>query len=131
MTFSQEKTTKIFNLITAVDFDFNRIVEADNDLTQATFTIWVEDKHDFKSTIDECLEIVIPVSDFEAFIKAGKYNTYKGQKKSENGRIYEAEIELAPALEYYNVFATTFECASIREDLIRSILKNMVQNVKG
>jgi hypothetical protein len=51
-------------LIISVDFDYSRIAIADHEINGDILTLWLEDKHDFKNSLDECLQADIHLKQF-------------------------------------------------------------------
>ncbi len=53
---NQKLKDKLWWLVISVDYDYSRITIADHDFNDDTLTLWLEDKHDFKNSLDdECL----------------------------------------------------------------------------
>jgi len=48
-------------MIISVDYDYSRISIADHEISDDVLTLWLEDKHDFKNTLEECLELALPL----------------------------------------------------------------------
>jgi hypothetical protein len=57
-------------MIISVDYDYSRIIVADHELNEDILTLWLEDKHDFKNSLEECLQVDIAVKQFAKVIRA-------------------------------------------------------------
>ncbi|XHR92560.1 hypothetical protein ACFJIV_19690 [Mucilaginibacter sp. UC70_90] len=56
---SQKLKSQLWWLIISVDYDYSRITIAEHDIADEVLTLWLEDKQDFKNSIDECLQVDI------------------------------------------------------------------------
>lgn len=61
---AQKLKDHLWWLIISVDYDYSRIAIADHDLTDDTLTLWLEDKQDYKNSLDECLQVDIKAREF-------------------------------------------------------------------
>src|ERR1700744_624512 len=92
---SQKLKDKLWWLIISVDYDYSRITIADHNLTDDILTLWLEDKHDFKNTLDECLQLDIPARQFARLIKEEGLNSYEGSKvHPAKNYVYKSRIEI-------------------------------------
>jgi hypothetical protein len=48
---TQKLKDQLWWLIISVDYDYSGIAIADHDLTDDALTLWLEDKHDFKTRL--------------------------------------------------------------------------------
>jgi len=55
----QKLKDQLWWLTISVDYEYSRIAIGEHDLTDETPTLWLEDKHDFKDSFDECLQVDI------------------------------------------------------------------------
>jgi hypothetical protein len=124
-TLSKEVTEQILWLIISVNYDYSRIVIAEHEFNDQALTLYLEDKQDFKNTVDECLNITVPIAEFEAFIEKGNYNKYEGRKQSESGRPYNGLITVSEPFEWYCNDATQYQQRTVREALVEAILKQV------
>ncbi len=92
---SQKLKDKLWWLIISVDYDYSRITIADHNLTDDNLTLWLEDKQDFKNTLDECLQLDVPAKQFARLIKDEGLNSYEGSKVHPvKNYVYKSRIEI-------------------------------------
>src|ERR1700749_4589826 len=77
---NQKLKDKLWWLVISVDYDYSRITIADHDISEDNLTLWLEGKHDFKNSLDECLQLDIPAKQFAKLIRAENLNSYEGSK---------------------------------------------------
>lgn len=77
---SQKLKDQLWWLVISVDYDYSRITIADHDLNEDSLTLWLEDKHDFKNSLDECLQVDVSARQFAKLIKSENLNSYEGSK---------------------------------------------------
>ena len=115
-------------LIISVDYDYSRICIADYDLDAEFLTLWLEDKHDFKNSLDECLRLEIKVKHFAALIKSENLNSYEGSKiHPTKNFVYRTRIEINTPLAWYHDDATLTEQQWAREAVLKRILTELVE----
>ena len=125
---SQKLTDKLWWLIISVDYDYSRITIADHDLTEDTLTLWLEDKHDFKNTLDECLQVDIPAKQFARLIKEENLNSYEGSKMHHSKNyVYKTRIEINAPLNWYRDDATRTEQLWARETVLKTLLTQLIE----
>ena len=125
---SQKLTDKLWWLIISVDYDYSRITIADHDLTEDTLTLWLEDKHDFKNTLDECLQVDIPAKQFARIIKEENLNSYEGSKMHHSKNyVYKARIEINTPLQWYRDDASRTEQLWARETILKTLLTQLIE----
>jgi len=125
---SQKLTDKLWWLIISVDYDYSRITIADHDLTEDTLTLWLEDKHDFKNTLDECLQVDIPAKQFARIIKEENLNSYIGSKTHySKNYVYKARIEINTPLLWYQDDATLAEQQWARDTVLKQLLTQLIE----
>lgn len=126
---SQKLKDKLWWLIISVDYDYSRITIADHDLTTDTLTLWLEDKHDFKNTLDECLQVDIPIRQFARIIKEENLNSYFGTKVHESkSYVYKAQIEINPPMKWYRDDASLYEQRHVRETVLKHLLTQLIES---
>jgi hypothetical protein len=126
---SQKVKDALWWLIISVDYDYSRIAIADHDLTDDQFTLWLEDKHDFKNSLDDCLQIDIKPGSFARLIKAEGLNSYEGTKvHPKKGYAYKARIEINEPITWYRNDASQAEQQWAREATLKTILTQLVEN---
>ncbi len=115
-------------LIISVDYNYSRIAIADHDLNGQTLTLWLEDKQDFKNTLDECLQLHIPVKHFTRLIKKEGLNSYEGTRVHPQKKyVYNTRIAINEPLQWYLYDATPNEQHWAREALLKQLLTQLVE----
>ncbi|ASU33161.1 hypothetical protein [Mucilaginibacter xinganensis] len=126
---SQKLKDKLWWLIISVDYDYNRITIADHDLTEETLTLWLEDKHDFKNTLDECLQVDIPAKQFAKIIKEEQLNSYEGsQMHPTKNYVYKDRIEINSPIRWYQDDASLYEQQHTRDTVLRLLLTQLIES---
>jgi hypothetical protein len=126
---SQKLKDKLWWLIISVDYDYSRITIADHDLIEDTLTLWLEDKHDFKNTLDECLQVDIPVKQFAKIIKEEGLNSYIDSKMHHSKNyVYKAQIEINAPLGWYQDDASLAEQQWARDTTLKLLLTQLIEN---
>lgn len=116
-------------MIISVDYDYSRITIADNELNEDTLTLWLEDKHDFKNSLNECLQLDIAVKQFAKVIRAENLNSYEGTKMHpKKNFIYKARIEINEPIRWYQEDASLIEQQWAREAVVKNLLTQLVEN---
>ncbi|HEY4197560.1 MAG TPA: hypothetical protein VGM63_18595 [Mucilaginibacter sp.] len=77
---SQKLKDQIWWMIISVDYDYSRISVADHELNDGILTLWLEDKHDFKNSLEECLQLDISARQFAKIVRGENLNSYEGTK---------------------------------------------------
>ncbi|AYL96395.1 hypothetical protein [Mucilaginibacter celer] len=125
---SQKLKSELWWLIISVDYDYSRITIAEHDLNDELLTLWLEDKQDFKNSIDECLQLDIRTRDFARIIKAENLNSYEGTKVHPTKNFaYKARIEIDTPLQWYRSDASPVEQQWAREALLKAMLTQLVE----
>lgn len=125
---SQKLKSQLWWLIISVDYDYSRITIAEHDLTDEVLTLWLEDKQDFKNSIDECLQVDIRVRDMARIIKAESLNSYEGTKLHPTKNFaYKARIEINAPVQWYKDDASLLEQQWTREAVLKALLTQLVE----
>jgi hypothetical protein len=125
---NQKLKDKLWWLIISVDYDYSRITIADHDFNCETLTLWLEDKQDFKNTLEECLQLDIAAKQFAKLIKAENLNSYEGSKMHPTKNyVYRAHIEINEPLAWYIDDATPAEQQWARELSLKKLLTQLVE----
>jgi len=125
---SQKLKDKLWWMIISVDYDYSRITVADQELNNDTLTLWLEDKHDFKNSLEECLQLDITTKQFAKIIRAENLNSYEGTKMHpKKNFIYKARIEINEPVRWYQEDASITEQQWAREAVVRSILTQLIE----
>jgi len=125
---NQKLKDKLWWLIISVDYDYSRITIADHDISEDMLTLWLEDKHDFKNTLDECLQLEVPAKQFAKLIKAENLNSYEGSKMHPTKNyVYRTRIEINEPIAWYLDDATPAEQQWARETLLKKLLTQLIE----
>jgi len=126
---TQKTRNELWWLIISVDYDYSRICIADHDFESDTLTLWLEDKHDFKNTLDECLMLKVNAKQFGQIIRNEQLNSYEGTRMHpKKGFVYKARIEINPPVIWYQQDASSTEQQWAREALLKTLLTQLVEN---
>ena len=126
---SQKLKDKLWWLVISVDYDYSRITIDDHNLTEDTLTFWLEDKQDFKNTLDECLQVDIPTKQFSKFISDQGFNSYEGAKlHPTKNYAYKTRIEISAPLNWYRNDATLTEQLWAREAVLKHMLTELIES---
>ncbi len=116
-------------LIISVDYHYHRIAIADYEFTGTHLTLWLEDKQDYKNSLDECLELHISLRNFAALIRTEKLNTYEATCMHPDKQfLYAATIEINKPLKWYQQDATAVEQRWAREAALKAVLTQLIEN---
>jgi hypothetical protein len=125
---SQKLKDKLWWMIISVDYDYSRISVADHELNADTLTLWLEDKHDFKNSLEECLQLDITTRQFAKIIRAENLNSYEGTKMHpKKNFIYKARIEINEPIRWYQEDASITEQQWAREAVVKTLLTQLVE----
>jgi hypothetical protein len=125
---TQKLKDKLWWMIISVDYDYSRITVADHDLTDETLTLWLEDKHDFKNSLEECLQLDLPVKQFAKLIRAENMNSYEGTKMHPTKNfVYQARIEINEPIRWYQEDASLIEQQWAREVIVKTLLTQLIE----
>jgi hypothetical protein len=126
---SQKLKDKLWWLVISVDYDYSRITIAEHEIDGDILTIWLEDKQDFKNSLDECLKIDISAKQFAKVIKAENLNSYEGCKMHPTKNfVYKTHIEINDPINWYRDDASITEQQWAREAVLRLLLTQLVEN---
>ena len=129
MKISKKQKDQLWWLMISVDYDYSRITVADHDLNDQTLTLWLEDKQDFKNSLDECLQLEIGIKDFAKLIKTENFNSYEGSKiHPTKNYVYPARIQINEPLTWYQQDATNVEQQWAREAVVKKLLTQIIEN---
>lgn len=128
MKITQKLKDQLWWMIISVDYNYSRISIADHDINDETLTLWLEDKQDFKNSLDECLQLDVKVREFAKIIKSENLNSYEGSKMHPTKNfVYNARIEINTPLKWYQDDASTIEQQWAREATLKAILTQLVE----
>jgi hypothetical protein len=126
---SQKLKDKLWWLVISVDYDYSRITIAEHEIDGDILTIWLEDKQDFKNSLDECLKIDISGKQFAKVIKTENLNSYEGSKMHPTKNfVYKTRIEINDPINWYRDDASITEQQWAREAVLRLLLTQLVEN---
>jgi hypothetical protein len=125
---NQKLKDKLWWLVISVDYDYSRITIADHDINDDALTLWLEDKHDFKNTLDECLLVDIAGKEFAKLIRAENLNSYEGSKMHPTKNyVYKTRIEINEPIAWYLYDATQTEQQWAREAALKQLLTQLIE----
>jgi hypothetical protein len=125
---TQKLKDKLWWMIISVDYEYSRISVADHELNGETLTLWLEDKHDFKNSLDECLQLDITAKQFAKVIRAENLNSYEGTKMHpKKNFVYKTRIEINEPIRWYQEDASLTEQQWARNAVVRTILTQLVE----
>jgi len=126
---SQKLKDELWWMIISVDYDYSRISVADHELNDGILTLWLEDKHDFKNSLEECLQLDIPAKQFAKVIRCENLNSYEGTKMHPIKQfLYKTRIEINEPVRWYREDASLIEQQWAREAVVKNILTQLVEN---
>ena len=124
----QKLKDQLWWLVISVDYDYSRITIADHETDDDMLILWLEDKHDFKNSLDECLQVNIPTKQFAKVIKAENLNSYEGTKMHPTKNfVYKTRIEVNEPMRWYQDDATITEQQWAREAVLKLLLTQLVE----
>jgi len=92
---TQKLKDELWWLVISVNYDYSRISIADHEINGDFITLWLEDKQDFKNSLDECLQLDISLKNFAKMIRVDGLNSYEGTKMHpKKGFVYKTRIEI-------------------------------------
>jgi len=128
MNLSQKLKNQLWWLIITVDYDYSRITIAEHEINGETLTLWLEDKHDFKNSLDECLQVDLTLRQFAKIIRAENLNSYEGTKMHPTKNfVYKARIQINEPIKWYQEDASPTEQQWAREAMLKSLLTYLVE----
>jgi len=126
---SQKLKDQLWWMIISVDYDYTRISIADHELNDGNLTLWLEDKHDFKNSLDECLQMDITAKQFAKVIKNENLNSYEGTKMNPAKKfLFKTRIEINEPIKWYQEDASVTEQQWAREAVVKTLLTQLVEN---
>jgi hypothetical protein len=128
ISLNDKQKDQLWWLIITVDYTYERISIAEHELNEKGFTIWLEDKHDFKNSIEECLEITISRSQFAKFIKSENFNSYERDELTKNNTVKKVRTEVAEPITWYDEHASPVDQSLVRDALLQSMLTTLIEN---
>ena len=66
---NQKIKHQLWWLVISVDYDYSRISIAEHEINGDILTLFLEDKHDFKNSLDDCLQLDISLKNFAKIIR--------------------------------------------------------------
>lgn len=125
---SQKLKDQLWWLIISVDYNYSRITIAEHELNGEILTLWLEDKHDFKNSLDECLQLDINEKQFAKLIKAENLNSYEGSEiHPTKNFVYKTRVAVNEPITWYQNDATSVEQQWAREAVLRQLLTQLIE----
>lgn len=129
---SQKLKSELWWLIISVDYHYSRIAIADYEFTPHELILWLEDKQDYKNTLEECLKLSIPLRTFSKIIKNEGFNTYDTMHMHPVKHfLYPATVKINKPLAWYYHDATSTEQRWAREAALKCILTHLIENERA
>jgi len=126
---TQTLKDELWWLVMSVDYDYSRISIADHEINGDFLTLWLEDKRDFKNSLDECLQLDISLKNFAKMIRADGLNSYEGtQMHPKKGFVYKTRIEISEPIKWYREDAGATEQQWACEAALKSVLTQLVES---
>jgi hypothetical protein len=126
---TQKLKDELWWLVMSVDYDYSRISIADHEINGDFLTLWLEDKQDFKNSLDECLQLDISLKNFAKMIRADGLNSYEGTKMHpKKGFVYKTRIEINEPIKWYREDAGASEQQWAREAALKNVLTQLVES---
>ena len=124
----QKLKDELWWLVISVDYDYSRISIAEHELNEDMLTLWLEDKHDFKNSLSDCLQLDIPIRQFAKMIKSENLNSYEGTKMHpKKNFLYKTRIDINEPIAWYQDDASLIEQQWAREAMLKSLLTQLVE----
>ena len=125
---TQKLKDELWWLVISVDYDYSRISIAEHEINGDYLTLWLEDKQDFKNSLDECLQLDISLKNFAKMIRADGLNSYEGIKMHPKKKyVYKARIEINEPITWYREDASAVEQQWAREDALKNVLTQLIE----
>jgi hypothetical protein len=125
---SRPEKRQLWQLIIDTGYDYSRISIAEHEINNETLVLWLEDKDDFKNSLDDCLELNIPLNTFAKIIQAEGLNSYEGTRTHpDKSYSYKTRIEINEPIAWYNQDATRTEMQWAREAVVKLALTMLVE----
>jgi hypothetical protein len=125
---TQKLKQHLWWLIITVDYDYSRISIADHEINGDSLTLWLEDKHDFKNSLDDCLQVDLTLKQFAKIITAENLNSYECTKMHPVKKfVYKDRIEINKPVKWYQEDASLTEQQWAREAMLKALLTQLVE----
>jgi hypothetical protein len=126
---TQKLKDQLWWLVIGVDYKYSRISIADHEINGDYLTLWLEDKQDFKNSLDECLQLDITLKNFAKMVRSEGLNSYEGTKMHpKKNFVYKTRIEISEPIKWYREDASAVEQQWAREAALKSILTQLVES---
>jgi hypothetical protein len=128
MKITQKLKDELWWLIITVNYDYSRICIADHEFNDEMLILWLEDKQDFKNSLDECLQLEITARQFAKIIKTENLNSYEGTRLHTNKQyVYKTRVQINEAINWYKEDATIVEQQWARDAVLKAVLTQLVE----
>ncbi|GAB3936942.1 hypothetical protein [Mucilaginibacter myungsuensis] len=115
-------------LVISVDFDYSRIAIADHEINGEHITFWLEDKHNYKNSLDECLNLDIQLRQFAKLIREQGFNSYEATKMHADKKFsYRKRVDINNPISWYRDDASPTEQTWAREAMLKAILTQLIE----
>lgn len=120
---------RLWWMLISIDYDHSRICIADHELTESNLILYLEDKHDFKNSLDECLKLQISAKEFAKVIKFENLNSYEGiRRDAKSYFIYKCRIEINKPIKWYEEDASRMEQQWTREAVVKLVFDGLIND---
>jgi hypothetical protein len=124
----QKTNISLLSLYCSVNFDKDRVVIADHELSENFLTLYLEDKNSPATEIDESLMYKLPISKFAEIIESNDLNSYEGTLYTHHGRPYEGRVIINHPIRWFNQDASLddqkYALDLVKNCLVKSSLIN-------
>ena len=125
---SQKLKDELWWMIISVDYDYSRICIADHELNDTTLTLWLEDKQDFKNSLEECLQLDFSAKQFAKVIRNENLNSYEDTKMHPTKKfLFTTRVEVNEPIRWYQEDASAVEQQWAREAVLKNLLTQLVE----
>lgn len=125
----QKTKDQLWWMVISIDYDYSRISIADHETTDDSIVLYLEDKHDFKNTLDECLQLIVPIKEFSKVIVNEKLNSYEGELLHPSKQfVLKTRVQINEPIKWYKEDAGLIEQKWAREALLKAILIQVIEN---
>lgn len=123
----QRTNTSLLSLFCSVNFNRDRIVIAEWEMSEHFLTLYLEDKSEPVEDLADALIYKLPVSVFAGIIEANQLNSYEGTLFTERGRMYEGRVVIAEPIKWFEQDATPYQQAGALEVVKGCLIKSLVK----
>ncbi|MBB6131794.1 hypothetical protein [Mucilaginibacter lappiensis] len=124
----QKTNISLLSLFCSANFDTNRIVIADHELSENFLTLYLEDNKHQVADLGDAVMYKLPISKFAEIIAANDLNSYEGTKFTQRGCTYTDRIIINEPLKWFIQDALPAEQNVVLNLVKRAVLKSSLTN---